>query len=98
MKKITCSVIALCLSTLSATAFACPKGTTLQGGEGPHHKGGKCVLASGVNTKATDGTKNKVENKFEKKEEVVKDKVKPAEKLQQPTEKPKSVEKTVPKI
>ena len=30
---------------LSATAFACPQGTTLAGGSGPNHKGGKCVPA-----------------------------------------------------
>ena len=31
---------------LSATAFACPQGTTLAGGSGPNHKGGKCVPAT----------------------------------------------------
>ena len=30
---------------LSATAFACPQGTTLTGGSGPNHKGGKCAPA-----------------------------------------------------
>ena len=30
---------------LSATAFACPQGTTLAGGSGPNHKGGKCAPA-----------------------------------------------------
>lgn len=38
-------MISTCLFTLiSATAnAACPKGTTLQGGSGPHHHGAKCV-------------------------------------------------------
>ena len=31
---------------LSATAFACPQGTTLTGGSGPNHKGGKCAPAT----------------------------------------------------
>lgn len=31
------------VSLISATAMACPKGTTLQGGTGPNHKGGKCM-------------------------------------------------------
>nr|WP_171255385.1 hypothetical protein [Acinetobacter sp. SFB] len=31
---------------LSATAFACPKGTTMMGGTGPNHKGGKCVTTT----------------------------------------------------
>lgn len=26
--------------------MACPKGTTLQGGTGPNHKGGKCVAVT----------------------------------------------------
>ena len=33
---------------LSATAFACPQGTTLAGGSGPNHKGGKCVPATAI--------------------------------------------------
>lgn len=45
MKKLTqlCSV-GILATLLSATAFACPKGTILSGGTGPKHKGGKCVL------------------------------------------------------
>ncbi|MBV6574045.1 hypothetical protein JL980_14435, partial [Acinetobacter baumannii] len=31
-------------------AFACPKGTQLQGGTGPNHKGGKCVAVHGKAT------------------------------------------------
>lgn len=34
------------ISLVSATAIACPKGTTLQGGTGPNHKGGHCVTTS----------------------------------------------------
>ncbi len=44
MKKILTSAVALTFAVLSASAMACPKGTTLQGGTGPKHKGGKCVL------------------------------------------------------
>ena len=33
---------------LSATAFACPQGTTLSGGTGANHKGGKCVATMNV--------------------------------------------------
>ncbi len=35
---------------LSVSAFACPKGTQLQGGTGPNHKGGKCVAVHGKAT------------------------------------------------
>lgn len=44
MKKILTSAVALTFAVLSANAMACPKGTTLQGGTGPKHKGGKCVV------------------------------------------------------
>ncbi|MBF7682391.1 hypothetical protein I2F27_03475 [Acinetobacter sp. B5B] len=54
MKKVTSSIIALTLSVVSATAFACPKGTTLQGRQGPHHKGGKCVTAQGNSIKKSN--------------------------------------------
>ena len=40
--KIINLVLAIALGLVSATAFACPKGTHLTGGTGPHHKGGKC--------------------------------------------------------
>lgn len=43
MKKIIHLAVAATIASLSATAMACPKGTTLQGGTGPNHKGGKCV-------------------------------------------------------
>ena len=43
MKKISTLVVAGLFTMLSATAFACPKGTSLSGGTGPNHKGGKCV-------------------------------------------------------
>lgn len=43
MKKITLAVISTIALSLSANVFACPKGTTIQGGVGPKHKGGKCV-------------------------------------------------------
>lgn len=38
--------MALVLGLASSAAFACPKGTHLVGGSGPHHKGGKCVAAA----------------------------------------------------
>lgn len=80
MKKITCSIITLSLSALSATAFACPKGTSLQGGEGPHHKGGKCVVANGATAKKAEDKKNKVE----KKTASTKDKVVTKDKMEKP--------------
>ncbi|MDQ9820651.1 hypothetical protein RFY44_17505 [Acinetobacter bereziniae] len=46
MKKITTLLTAGLFTVLSASAFACPKGTTLVGGTGPNHKGGKCVVAN----------------------------------------------------
>ena len=52
MKKITTLLTAGLFSVLSASAFACPKGTTLTGGTGPNHKGGSCVAVNGVAQKA----------------------------------------------
>ena len=43
MKKISTFIAAGLFTMLSATAFACPQGTTLAGGSGPNHKGDKCV-------------------------------------------------------
>lgn len=51
MKKILTSAVALTFAVLSANAMACPKGTTLQGGTGPKHKGGKCVAVHKVEKK-----------------------------------------------
>ncbi|KAF1024366.1 MAG: hypothetical protein GAK29_02598 [Acinetobacter bereziniae] len=45
-EKITTLLTAGLFTVLSASAFACPKGTTLVGGTGPNHKGGKCVAAN----------------------------------------------------
>ena len=45
-KKIATILTATLLSVLSASAMACPKGTTLTGGTGPNHKGGSCVPAN----------------------------------------------------
>ncbi|WP_336166368.1 hypothetical protein [Acinetobacter sp. 161(2023)] len=50
MKKLSTILTAGVLAMLSVSAFACPKGTQLQGGTGPHHKGGKCVVVSGKTT------------------------------------------------
>ena len=52
MKKISTAILATTFALLSATAFACPKGTEMQGGTGPHHKGGKCVAVSSKKTAA----------------------------------------------
>lgn len=41
-------VMGFSLAVVSTSAMACPKGMTLVGGEGPKHKGGKCVLANGA--------------------------------------------------
>ncbi|MDR2061853.1 MAG: hypothetical protein LBQ29_10710, partial [Acinetobacter sp.] len=40
MRKIATILTAGLFTVLSASAFACPKGTQLQGGTGPNHKGG----------------------------------------------------------
>lgn len=48
--------ITISLATLSISAFACPKGSSLQGGTGPHHKGGKCV-SSNMKMKKADPKK-----------------------------------------
>lgn len=53
MKKILSSVVALSFAVLSANALACPKGTALQGGTGPHHKGGKCISTTAKVKKET---------------------------------------------
>ncbi|MBF7691201.1 hypothetical protein [Acinetobacter pollinis] len=55
MKKLlSTSIIALSLAAVSAGAMACPKGTSLQGGTGPHHKGGKCVATKSGSTAKTE--------------------------------------------
>ena len=58
MKKITTYIAATALTLLSVSAFACPKGTTLTGGTGPNHKGGKCVAVTTAQkaTKASQAT------------------------------------------
>ncbi len=43
MKKLTALVLVTVLSTFSVSAMACPKGTSLSGGVGMHHQGGKCI-------------------------------------------------------
>lgn len=45
---------------LSATAFACPKGTTLSGGTGPKHKGGKCILIQNNHNLSKQQTTHKI--------------------------------------
>jgi len=81
MKKISTLIAAAFLTTLSATAFACPKGTTLVGGSGPNHKGGKCLAISGATTskaakpettKAKENTTKVTDNAVKSKNEVIK--------------------------
>jgi len=43
MKRLMSLVLVTALTAFSASAMACPKGTTLTGGTGMHHQGGKCV-------------------------------------------------------
>lgn len=50
MKKLSTIIAASVLTVLSATAFACPQGTTLTGGTGANHRGGKCVAVQKVNS------------------------------------------------
>ncbi len=50
MKKITTVLTASLFALFSATAMACPQGTTLTGGKGANHKGGKCVSITNVKT------------------------------------------------
>lgn len=59
MKKLSTILTAGVLAMLSVSAFACPKGTQLQGGTGPNHKGGKCVAAHGKATAKKEAVKAK---------------------------------------
>ncbi|WP_127491513.1 hypothetical protein [Acinetobacter calcoaceticus] len=59
MKKLSIILTAGVLAMLSVSAFACPKGTQLQGGTGPNHKGGKCVAAHGKATAKKEVAKAK---------------------------------------
>lgn len=42
MKKIAAYIALVSLLSISASVFACPKGTHPHGGTGSHHKGGYC--------------------------------------------------------
>jgi len=59
MKIITTSLAIVIIAALSTTTFACPKGTSITGGTGPNHKGGKCVATA---TAATSNNKTSKEN------------------------------------
>jgi hypothetical protein len=53
MKKLFVVVSTAIAFVLTAgVANACPKGTHLEGGTGPNHKGGKCVAMTGKATPA----------------------------------------------
>ena len=43
MKKLLSLVLVLAFGFATASAMACPKGETLTGGTGSHHKGGTCA-------------------------------------------------------
>ena len=76
------TAILLVFSLTSVTAFACPKGTHLVGGTGPHHKGGKCVAADGKASDAKSDAKaadTKSEAKADVKSSKKKSKKKAAE-------------------
>ena len=45
MKKLLIVSTAIAFALSAGAANACPKGTHLQGGSGPKHKGGTCVAA-----------------------------------------------------
>lgn len=46
MKKLIIVSTAIAFALTAGVANACPKGTHLEGGTGPKHKGGKCVAAA----------------------------------------------------
>ncbi len=46
MKKLIVVSTAIAFALTAGAASACPKGTHLEGGTGPKHKGGKCVAAA----------------------------------------------------
>ncbi|WP_171478561.1 hypothetical protein [Acinetobacter ihumii] len=90
MKKISVIILSSSLALLSATAFACPKGTSLQGGTGPNHKGGKCVAVTGTQAKAAKKADTKKTTQTVKATEVKAANVKSP----QPTEKVKTATTT----
>lgn len=57
MKKIATILTTIILASASANAMACPKGTTLVGGTGSNHKGGKCVKKADTKKKADKKSK-----------------------------------------
>lgn len=58
MKKLLSLVLVLAFGFATASAMACPKGETLTGGTGKHHKGGTCApkVAKGATTKTAKDT------------------------------------------
>lgn len=71
MKKINTIFTAAIFSMLSATAFACPKGTTMTDGTGPNHQGGKCVATVHA-TKHQANHERKAEHKMMRKDQMMK--------------------------
>lgn len=53
MKKIISALFIATLGLASVSAMACPKGSTLTGGTGKHHKGGTCSAKSASAAKTT---------------------------------------------
>lgn len=69
MKKIATILTAIILASASANAMACPKGTTLVGGTGPNHKGGKCVKKADAPKKASKKADKKADKATKQKKE-----------------------------
>lgn len=77
-------IAAACLAgAFSTGAQACPAGTHLVGGTGPHHKGGQCV-SKGSAAPHKPIAKKKAHDKVTA-EQVAKDKQKPARVDQSPS-------------
>ena len=77
-------IAAVCLAgAFSLSAQACPAGTRLVGGTGPHHKGGQCVSKTAAASHT--GAYKKAHNKPMSAEKVAKDKQKPSRVDQSPS-------------
>ena len=59
MQKILSIGLMISLSLVSLNSLACPKGTSLTGGTGPHHKGGTCVATGKATPKASPAVSSK---------------------------------------
>lgn len=48
MKKLLSLVLVMAFGIASVSAMACPKGESMTGGTGKHHKGGTCAPKDGA--------------------------------------------------